>query len=118
MTNSTNDPDLNLQSFSDHGIFNLEELNELSNVVKPLLSALHLNIISLCRHIDELRNLLDNIHFEFDVIACSETWITPQVDPESIKIAGYNLLTDDRKFSIGGGVPLYLKSNVNFMVKR
>ena len=31
------------------------------------------------------------------------TWITPQVDPESIKIAGYNLLTDNRKFSIGGG---------------
>ena len=29
MTNSTNDPDLNLQSFNDHGIFTLEELNEL-----------------------------------------------------------------------------------------
>ena len=106
MANSTNDPDLNLQSFNDHGILTLEELNELSNVVKPQLSALHLNIRSLCKHIDDLRNL--NIPFEFDIIVCSETWITPQVDPESIKIAGYNLLTDDRKFSIGGGVALYL----------
>lgn len=57
MTNSTNDPDLNLQSFNDHGIFTLEELNELSNVVKPHLSALHLNIRSLCKHIGELHNL-------------------------------------------------------------
>ena len=117
MTNSTNDPDLNLQSFNDHGIFTLEELNELSNVVKPHLSALHLNIRSLCKHIGELHNLLDSIPFEFHLIACSETWITPQVDPESIKIAGYNLLTDNRNFSNGGGVALYLKSNINYMLR-
>ena len=73
MTNSTNDPDLNLQSFHDHGIFTLEELNELSNVVKPHLSPLHLNIRNVCKHIDDLRNLLDNIPFEFDIITCSET---------------------------------------------
>ena len=117
MTNTTNNPDLNLQSFNDHGIFTLEALNELSSVVKPHLSALHLNIRSLCKHIDELHNLLDNIPFEFDIIACSKTWITPQVDPESIKIAGYNLLTDNRKFSIRGRVALYLKSNVNYMLR-
>ena len=90
MNNSTNDPNLNLQSFNDHGIFTLEELNELSNVVKPHLSALLLNIRSLCKHIDELYNLLDTIPFDFDSIASSETSITPQVDPESIKIEGYN----------------------------
>ena len=73
MANSTNDPDLNLQSLNGHGIFALEELNELSNVVKPHLSALHLNIRSLCKHIDQLHNLLDNSPFEFDIIACSET---------------------------------------------
>ena len=27
------------------------------------------------------------------------------------------MLTDDRKFSIGGRVALYLKSNVNFMLR-
>ena len=52
MNNSTNDPDLNLQSFNDHGIFTLEELNELSNVLKPHLSALHLNIRSLWQKIN------------------------------------------------------------------
>ena len=79
--------------------------------------ALHLNIRSLCKHIDELHNLLDNSPFEFDIVACSETWITPQVDLESIKITGYNLLTDNREFSTGGEVALYLKSNVNSMLR-
>ena len=27
------------------------------------------------------------------------------------------MLTDDRKFSIGGGIALYLKSNVTFMLR-
>ena len=106
MTNSTNDPDLNLQSFNDHGIFTLEALYEqlLSNVVKPHLSALHLNIRSLCKHIGELHNLLDNIPFEFHLIACSETWIMPQVDP-------------CRKHKNGSGVALDLKSNINYMLR-
>ena len=111
MTNSTNAQDLNRQSFKDHGVRTLEEPNELSNVVKPHLLSLHLNIRSLCKHIDELYNLLDTIPFEFDLIACSEAWITPRFDPESTKIAGYNMLTDNGKFSNGGGVALYLKSN-------
>ena len=38
MTHNTNVPDLNVQSFNDHGIFTVEELNELSSVVKPQLS--------------------------------------------------------------------------------
>ena len=32
MASDTYDPDLNLQSFNDHGIFTLEELNQLSHV--------------------------------------------------------------------------------------
>ena len=46
MTNDTNDPELNLHSFNDHGVITMEELNEISNVVKPQLSAIHTNIRS------------------------------------------------------------------------
>ena len=41
MTDDSTDPDFNLQSFNDHGIFTVDELNELSFVIKPLLSAFH-----------------------------------------------------------------------------
>ena len=70
------DPDLNLQSFNDHGIFTVDELNELSFVVKPHLSAFHLNVRSLNRHFGELIELLDSIPFAFDFMAFSETWFT------------------------------------------
>ena len=111
MTSDTYDPDLNLQSFNDHGIFTLEELNQLSHVVKPQLSALHLNIRSLSKHFDELCHLLNSFPFQLDLFACSETWITPQVDISSLQISGYNIITDKRTFSTGGGVALYLKSS-------
>lgn len=119
MAHNTNDSDLNnLQSFNDHGIFTIEELNELSSVVKPQLSALHLNNRSLSKHFDELCNLLDSIPFEIDMIACSGTWIMPQVDLDSLKIADYNTTIDNRPFSTGGGVALYLKTNFDYTGKK
>ena len=84
---------MNNPSSADHGIFTLEELNELSSLVKPHLSALHLNARSLLKHFDELCNPLDSISdIEFDLIACSETWKTLQGDVERMQIPGCNLL--------------------------
>ena len=117
MTSDTYDPDLNLQSFNDHGIFTLEELNQLSHVVKPQLSALHLNIRSLSKHFDELCHLLNSFPFQLDLFACSETWITPQVDISSLQISGYNIIADNRTFSTGGGVALYLKSSFEYHLR-
>ena len=117
MTSDTYDPDLNLQSFNDHGIFTLEELNQLSHVVKPQLSALHLNIRSLSKHFDELCHLLNSFRFQLDLFACSETWITPQVDISSLQISGYNIITDNRTFSTGGGVALYLNSSFEYHLR-
>ena len=117
MTSDTYDPDLNLQSFNDHGIFTLEEFNQLSHVVKPQLSALHLNITSLSKHFDELCHLLNSFPFQLDLFACSETWITPQVDISSLQISGYSIITDNRTFSTGGGVALYLKSSFEYHLR-
>ena len=113
MTSDTYDPDLNLQSFNDHGIFTLE----LSHVVKPQLSALHLSIRSLSKHFDELCHLLNPFPFPLDLLASSETWITPQVDISSLQISGYNIITDNRTFSTGGGVALYLKSSFEYYLR-
>ena len=118
MTSDTYDPDLNLQSFNDHGIFTLDlELNQLSHVVKPQLSPLHLNIRSLSKHFDELCHLLNSFPFQQDLFACSETWINPQVDISSLQISGYNIITDNRTFSTGGGVALYLKSSFEYHLR-
>ena len=99
MNRSINDPDLNLQSFNDHGIFTMDELDELSSFVKPHLSAFHFNIRSLNQHFTELCNFLDHTSFVFDFIGCSETWITPQTDLDCLKIPGYTFVNDNRSFS-------------------
>ena len=112
-----NDPDLNLQSFNDHGIFTLDELNELSSFVKPHLSALHLNTRSLNQHFTELCNFLDHTPFVFYFIGCSETWITPQTDLDCFKIPGYTFVYGNRTFSSGGGVGLYIKSDHTFWLR-
>ena len=117
MTSDIYDPDLNIQSFNELGIFTLEELNQLSHVVKPQLSALHLNIRSLSKHFDELCHLLNSFPFQLDLFACCETWITPQVDISSLQISGYNIITDNRTFSTGGGVALYLKSSFEYHLR-
>ena len=81
--------------------------------------ARHLNARSLVKHFDELCNLLDSVSdIEFDLIAsCSETWNTLQGDVERMQIPGYNLLLDNRTFSTGGGVALYLKTSFDYSVR-
>ena len=48
----------------------------MSSVVKPHLSALHLNTRSFNQHINELKNLLGYIPFVFYFSGCSETFLT------------------------------------------
>ena len=40
------DPDLNLQNFNDHGIFRIEEINELRAIVKPQYSTVEKCILN------------------------------------------------------------------------
>ena len=104
--------DLNLQSFqsfNDHGVFTIDELNELFPVVKSQLSALHLNIRSLNQHFTELCYLLVSTPFTFDFIGCSETWLLPQTNLDCLNIPGYVLVNNNREFSSGGGVGLFIK---------
>ena len=42
MTQECSGPDLNLQLLDDHGIYTIEEINELSRTVKPQYSFIHL----------------------------------------------------------------------------
>ena len=54
------DPDLNLQNFNDHGILTIEEIDELSAIVKQQYLVFHINTRSLNQHYKELCNLLNS----------------------------------------------------------
>ena len=57
MMQESSDLYLNLQLLTAHGIYTIEEINELSRTVKPQYSAIHLNSRSLKQHFDEMCNL-------------------------------------------------------------
>ena len=99
------------------GIFTVEDLHELSILVTAQLSALHFNTRSLNKHYNELYSFLDTMSIQFDQIACLDTWIAPQVDPDCFDVQGYNMLIDNRLSSTGGEVALYLKSSFDYSLR-
>ena len=107
MSQESSDPDLNLQLLNDHGIYTIEEINELSRTVKPKYSVIHLNTRNLKQHFEQTCNLLDSISCKFDFIGCSETWLTSETDCTCFQIPGYTLRNENRIFSTSGGVALY-----------
>ena len=117
MDQELSDPDLNLQLLNDHGIYTIEEINELSRTVKPQYSAIHLNIRSLNQHFEQMCNLLDSVLCKFDFIGCSETWFTSETDMSCFQIPGYTLLNENRTFSTGGGVALYIRLGYSYSMR-
>ena len=64
----SSDPDLDLQTLNDPGIYPIEEIKELSLTVSPQLSPIHLNTRSLKQHFQQMNSLLDSISISFDLI--------------------------------------------------
>ena len=62
-------------------------------------------------------NFLDSSVFAFDVIGLSETWFTSHTDVNSFQIPGYTLIIDNRTYSIGGAVALFVKSDFSFCIR-
>ena len=69
---------------------------------------MHLNIRSLSKHYDDLVAFLASIGKSFDIIGCSETWMSEQTLLDIYKIDGYSLYCINRQDRIGGGVCLYV----------
>lgn len=88
------------------------KLSTLMNIMKSLSNtsfcAIHINIQSLSRHIDELR--IDLSFNSPDVVFLSETWLNSSHSDGMLNINGYRLLRNDRPSERrGGGVAMYVK---------
>ena len=76
------------------------------------LSFLHLNIRSLSRNLCGLTNLLAGVKNNFSVI---ETWL--QNSSHSVDIDGYTFVHNHRPDKAGGGVGLYITSELEFKLR-
>lgn len=73
----------------------------------------HVNVRSLISSFQLFTDLIvDN---DFTVIALSETWLSPNVSSQQLKLTDYDLVRSDRE-SRGGGVAFYVKSNVKYSI--
>ena len=91
----------------------------LANVFRKGLTMASLNINSLLAHIDQLRvlNFIDNSNI--DILAINETKLDFSIDDDQVHLAGYDIVRKDRiqNGRSGGGVCIYLRSNLNFRIR-
>lgn len=70
-------------------------------------SLLHVNARSLEANFLKLKILLNSLNYDFDVIACSETWLRDATQ-DSYQLPGYEFISSHRD-SKGGGAGIYIK---------
>ncbi|KAJ8031077.1 hypothetical protein HOLleu_27685 [Holothuria leucospilota] len=62
--------------------------------------------------------MLDSLgDFSFSFIAISETWFNTTTFHDLFNIDGYNFIHNDRIDGRGGGVALYIKSNIKYVIR-
>ena len=75
------------------------------------LSFVHYNVQSIFSKLDILQTEL----FEFDILAFTETWLSPSIDTNELLLHSYN--TPERKDRVGdnhGGVMIYVKDCLHY----
>lgn len=73
----------------------------------------HINVRSLLTGFQELVQI---IHDEnFDVVAITESWLTPDILDEAVNIPGYHFIRNDR-LSRGGGTGIYVINNLKYEI--
>lgn len=57
-----------------------------------------------------------NYKSNLDVIGISETWLTPYISSEAVKVNGYSFVRCDRIGRRGGGVGIYISEKFNYVI--
>ena len=82
-------------------------------------SCMHINIRSLPDKFDRLKKFLtnlDNEKIQFDAILLCETFLT-DTNHDLFNIPGYTFISRHRKHYRQGGVGIYIKNNINFIIR-
>ena len=97
----------------DRGFFNpsipVNKINsDLANF-KNKFTVAHINARSLCKNIEELREIIYKTNF--DAVAISETWLTQHSPRSRFLLNNYSIFRNDRQNKRGGGVLWYIRDH-------
>ena len=113
--NTDDDDDDNDVSPVDCSYISIEEFKLKKFNSSREFSTLHLNIHSVEAHIDELRIILKQINYDFDVICLSESKILKDCEPKvDITLDKYQYPVGTPSEASKGGVLIYAKEGINF----
>ena len=100
------------------------------NEVKPYLrstqyleklNVLHVNIRSIKRNFENLKALLEECEFVFNIICVSETWCsnTELQNNSNLSLTGFDSVPYERsKKNRGGGVLIFIKKNLSYKIRK
>ena len=95
-----------------------DSMNDLFKSKHPEISLIHFNSRSLDKNLDQITDYLKTLNHKFSIIAISETWLKDKHNsPVFTEIKGYNLIRDDRSHKKGGGVALYISTDLNYKIR-
>ena len=94
--------------------YDLDKLNSLKVDLPSSFGLFHVNIASLYLHIDDLKLILSQLNYQFDVIGISEHKILKDSYPSNnISIPGYEEFIFEPTEMSCGGTGFYIKENVD-----
>ena len=93
---------------------NLDEMSK--SISDDNLSMLNVNIRSICKNLDSLKDYLHCCNIRFNVIGIAETWLNDKPH-DYFQLNGYNLEIHNRDNNRGGGVCLYVDEKINYSVR-
>ena len=88
----------------------------LPNISKNLNSLMHVNAGSLVANIENVCLNLASLKHKFSVVAVTETWTNSSIE-KTIDIPGYDKIIKSRENRVGGGVALFIDSDLNVKIK-
>ena len=122
LLNNTNDLDeniLNSLSQIDSVFYSVEEAaTSLKKFNDKTFSVLHLNVRSLNKNFESLKELLTTINFEFKVICLTEMWCTYNQRNETLfNLENYTSINQVRKDGRGGGICVFIHNSLMFKLR-
>ena len=88
-------------------------------IPENIFSIFHVNIRSVNKNFEKLKNLLQKINYSFKVIVLSESWLKDENAHQNslYQIPNYIPIHQIRKGSKGGGVSIYIHKTLNYKLR-
>ena len=126
LSDENNDPDINFFNKKSEVVnspyYNVDKFYSSSqNLLKNSFSVLHINIRSMNKNFEKLREYLSHAKGNFSVIILTETWCNDdETDKNSLwQLPNYTAIHQIRNSGQkGGGIALYVHNSLNYKIPK